>query len=65
MTWIFIGWMLSRLFVLDFAPVATDPATDGWSMEGGSGQPPSALEGGSGQPPSKLEGGSGQPPNRL
>jgi hypothetical protein len=53
MTWIFLGWVVARILAVDVA-----------GMEGGSGQPPTALEGGSGQPPQvrTMEGGSGQPP---
>jgi len=63
MTWIFIGWMLSRLFVAD--PFSTQPVSGDWTLDGGTGQPPSALDGGTGQPPSALDGGTGQPPNKL
>jgi hypothetical protein len=63
MTWIFFGWMVSRFFVLDIA-TTTDPDA-GWTLDGGSGQPPQSLDGGSGQPPQQLDGGSGQPPSRL
>jgi hypothetical protein len=70
MTWIFFGWMLSRLFVLDgdrMGPARgwTMDGTDAPSaqvMDGGSGQPPTVMDGGSGQPPTVMDGGSGQPP---
>ena len=62
MTWILLGWMFSRLFVLDLDSAMPNAGDTGWTLEGGSGQPPTTLEGGSGQPPTKLEGGSGQPP---
>ena len=64
MHWIFLGWMVSRLFALDFGYTTMDRSSGEWTtMEGGSGQPPTIAEGGSGQPPTiAYEGGSGQPP---
>jgi hypothetical protein len=51
MTWIFVGWMLSRLFVVgvDSTLENSDPQIE--MMDGGVGQPPRALDGGVGQPP--------------
>jgi hypothetical protein len=62
MTWIFVGWMLARLFVMD--PFG-GPAVDGWVLDGAGGQPPQTLDGGGGQPPEKLDGAGGQPPEKL
>jgi hypothetical protein len=58
MTWIFVGWMLSRFFVMgvDSSVGAIEP--ENTVMDGGVGQPPRALDGGVGA----LDGGVGQPP---
>lgn len=63
MTWIFIGWMLSRLFVGD--PFAVEPVSGDWTLDGTGGQPPQTLDGTGGQPPQALDGTGGQPPQKL
>ena len=63
MTWIFFGWMLTRLIVVSDV-TSTDPSGT-WTLEGTGGQPPQSLEGTGGQPPTALEGTGGQPPSRL
>jgi hypothetical protein len=75
MTWIFLGWMFSRLFVLGVDPTSMSPAglkvMDGGGgqppkvMDGGGGQPPKVMDGGGGQPPKVMDGGGGQPPKHL
>ncbi len=61
MTWIFVGWMLSRFFVMG-ADSAVEPIQPESSvMDGGVGQPPRALDGGVGQPPRLIDGAVGQP----
>jgi len=61
MTWIFLGWMLSRLFVLGIDPVS--PVSDGTvALDGTGGQQAQVMDGGVGQPPRALDGGVGQPP---
>jgi hypothetical protein len=60
--------MVSRFFMLDMEytyPGGAGTIDSGWTMDGGSGQPPQTLDGGSGQPPQTLDGGSGQPPTHL
>lgn len=52
MTWIFIGWMLSRLFVAD--PFALEPVSGDWTLDGGTGVPPTKMDGGTGVPPTRL-----------
>jgi len=64
MTWIFLGWMFSRIFVMGLDPTSTYPA-GATTMDGAGGQPPKALDGAGGQPPTKLDGAGGQPPTRL
>lgn len=71
MTWIFAGWMISRLFILDM-DLTTDPAarwtrqgTKGQVMDGAGGQPPTVMDGAGGQPPKVMDGAGGQPPTRL
>ncbi len=64
MTWIFVGWMLSRLFVVGIDPVSTNPDA-ALVDDGAGGQPPQGLDGSSGQPPQRLDGAGGQPPSRL
>ncbi len=70
MTWIFVGWMVSRLFILDGDRTMGPRA--GWTMDGtsqvmdgGNGQPPQVMDGGNGQPPKVMDGSNGQPPVRL
>jgi len=64
MTWIFLGWMFSRLFVVGIDPVS--PVPDGTVALDGTGAPlPQAMDGTGGQPPQKLDGTGGQPPSRL
>lgn len=71
MTWIFAGWMISRLFFLDM-DLTTDSATrgprrgtKGQVMDGAGGQPPTVMDGAGGQPPKVMDGAGGQPPTRL
>jgi len=63
MTWIFIGWMLSRLFVAD--PFALEPVSGDWTLDGGTGVPPTKMDGGTGVPPTTLDGGTGVPPTKM
>jgi hypothetical protein len=75
MTWIFMGWMFSRLFVMGIDPTSTFPSgaeTIGGaggqqpqSLDGAGGQPPKIMDGAGGQPPKMMDGAGGQPPARL
>jgi hypothetical protein len=63
MTWIFVGWMISRLFVLN-GDGTMGPAR-GWTMDGTDAQPAQVMDGGGGQPPTVMDGGGGQPPTVM
>lgn len=68
MTWLFLGWMVSRFFMLDMEytyPAGEGTIDSGWTMDGTGGQPPSTLDGTGGQPPRTLDGTGGQPPSHL
>jgi hypothetical protein len=62
MTWIFLGWMFSKLFVLGIDPTLMGGGSESQVMDGGTGQPPRVSDGGTGQPPRVMDGGTGQPP---
>jgi hypothetical protein len=62
MTWFFLGWVVSRVFVMGIGSTLPGGAPENQAMDGGTGQPPRAMDGGTGQPPRALDGGTGQPP---
>jgi hypothetical protein len=62
MTWIFLGWMFSRMFVMGVDPTLATETPESQALDGGIGQPPRASDGGIGQPPRVQDGGIGQPP---
>ena len=64
MTWIFLGWIFSRMFVVGIDPTSTSPS-GAQSIDGTGGQPPQGLDGSGGQPPKMMDGTGGQPPARL
>ena len=64
MTWIFMGWMIARVFVMGMDPTSTSPS-GAEMMDGAGGQPPKVMDGAGGQPPKVMDGAGGQPPARL